>query len=51
MFSELEFTEFHLRSLAHTRSAYAATQDIVPNVSARTGWAGRVVRVGNEYKN
>ena len=54
-FSELDFTEHHLSSLAHARRVQAATQDILPNVSARTPRTGprtgRVVRVGFEQKD
>ena len=50
-FSELEFTEHHLSSLAHARRVHAATQDIMPNVSARKPQTGTVVRVGFEQKD
>jgi len=54
-FSEHDFTEHHLNSIAHARRVQAATLDILPNVSARTPWTGprtgRVVRVVFEQKD
>lgn len=38
--SAVDFTAMHLRSIEHARRAQAATQDIVANVSARSGPEG-----------